>query len=384
MRLAVNVRYLPKIEASRLPEYVLDGERIMDVYNFAGRSFVTDETAVRYGQDETAIALVVPYDGDAHVILANELIYAHAKAPLAQIESVTYGYMKGEYCTPLPVVLTWTDQNAEEGKTYAVRISENADMRDPITLTVSALCAEVYNLKIGTQYYWQVESGDVQSLVHTFITEDGYPRFIKMDGVSNVRDIGGYVTLDGKKVKQGLAFRSAHLDGIDEQGLDVALRQLGVRTDLDLRGGGSMPLGDSVNHISVAMQWYEHIFEKSYRADVRDAVRVFAYEENYPILFHCSMGRDRTGTTAFLILGLLGVDEDTLRHEYYASFFSTQGAFDTEEFPLLVANMNRLTKEMNKYGDENDTLQEKIEAYLLSIGVTEQEIANIRAIWLEE
>ena len=102
------------------------------------------------------------------------------------------------------------------------------------------------------------------------------------------------------------------------------------------------------------------------------------------MVFHCSMGRDRTGTTAFLILGLLGVDEDTLRHEYYASFFSTQGAFDTEEFPLLIANVNRLVKELEKFGDAGDTLQEKIEAYMLSIGVTEQEIANIRAIWLED
>ena len=384
MRLSVGLRYIASISSSRLPEYVLDGERILAVYNFAGRSFETDETTVRYGEEESSIALTAPFDGDAHVILANELIYAHAKAPLAQIESVSYGYMKGEYCTPLPVVLTWTDEAATDGKTYTVRVSESLDMRDAITLTVSEMRAEVYNLKIGTQYYWQVESGDVQSLVHTFTTEDGYPRFIKMDGVSNVRDIGGYVTLDGKRVKQGLAFRSAHLDGIDEQGLDVALRYLGVRTDLDLRGGGSKPLGDSVNHISVAMQWYEHIFEKNYHADVRDAIRVFAYEENYPILFHCSMGRDRTGTTAFLILGLLGVEEDTLRHEYYASFFSTQGAFDTEEFPLLVANVNRLTKELDKFGDKDDSLQEKIEAYMLSIGITEQEIANIRALWLED
>ena len=384
MRLSVGVRYLPEIGGNRLPEYVLDGERIADVYNFAGQSFMTDAATVRYGENETSIELLAPYDGDAHVILANERIYAHAKAPLAQVESVSYGYMRGEYCTPSPVVLTWSDQAAAAGKTYIVSISESVDMKEPICLTVKAQSVEVYNLKIGTQYYWQVQSGDVKSLVHTFITEDGYPRFIKMDGVSNVRDIGGYVTLDGKRVKQGLAFRSAHLDGIDEQGLTVALEQLGVRTDLDLRGGGSQPLGSSVRYISVAMQWYEHIFEKSYRQDVCDAIRVFAYEENYPILFHCSMGRDRTGTTAFLILGLLGVDEDTLRHEYYASFFSSQGAFDTEEFPLLVSNVNRLVKELGKYGDKDATLQEQIEAYMLSIGITEQEIANIREIWLEE
>ena len=384
MRLYVGLCYVSGIQTSRLPEYVLNGERILDVYNFAGESFATNQTTVRYGEADTAIALTAPYDGDAHVILANELIYAHAKAPLAQIESVSYGYVRAECCTPIPVVLTWSDAAAAAGKEYTVRVSESSDMRDPVTLTVAEMRAEVYNLKIGTQYYWQVESGSVKSLVHTFTTEDGYPRFIKMDGVSNVRDIGGYVTVDGKRVKQGLAFRSAHLDGIDEQGLAVALDFLGVRTDLDLRGGSTKPLGSSVTHISVPMQWYEHIFETTYRKDVREALRVFAYEENYPILFHCSMGRDRTGTTAFLILGLLGVDEDTLRHEYYASFFSSQGAFDTEEFPLLIANINRLVKELNKYGDADDTLQEKIEAYMLSIGVTEQEIANIRAIWLEE
>jgi hypothetical protein len=96
------------------------------------------------------------------------------------------------------------------------------------------------------------------------------------------------------------------------------------------------------------------------------------------------MGRDRTGTTAFLILGLLGVDEDTLRHEYYASFFSTQGAFDPEEFPLLIINMNRLVDGFDAYGDEDDTLQQKIEAYLLDIGVTAKEIQSIRNIFLAQ
>ena len=95
------------------------------------------------------------------------------------------------------------------------------------------------------------------------------------------------------------------------------------------------------------------------------------------------MGRDRTGTTAYLILGLLGVDEDTLCHEYYASFFSQQGAFNEAEFELLVTNLSRLRKGLDDFGDKDDTLQEKIHAYLLHIGVTEQEIRNIKDIWLE-
>ena len=384
MRLSVSLRYLPEITEPRLPEYVLEGKRMTDVYNFDGESFTVSDVTLRYGQEEGRIALTEPYDGNEHVILASPWIYAHAKAPLSQVESVTYGYVRDEYCTPPAVRLCWTDANAANGKTYTVRISQSPDMSDAVELTVSEQYAEAYNLMVGTRYYWQVCSGSEASLIHSFVTEDGYPRFIKMDGVSNVRDIGGYVTLDGKRVKQGLAFRSAHLDSITEQGLAVARDQLGIRTDLDLRGGFSRPLGDSVAHVSVAMQWYEHVFEEEHREDVRAAISVFAYEENYPIVFHCSMGRDRTGTTAYLILGLLGVDEDTLYHEYYASYFSAQGAFDTEEFPLMVKNIQRLRRELDKYGEADDALSAKIEAFLLDVGVSAEEIQSIRENFLEQ
>ena len=53
------------------------------------------------------------------------------------------------------------------------------------------------------------------------------------------------------------------------------------------------------------------------------SISAFADPNNYPMNFHCAVGRDRTGTTAFLILGLLGVDEETLIREYYSSFFSS-------------------------------------------------------------
>ena len=384
LRFSVSLRYLAQIGEQRLPEYVINGERMTDVYNFEGESFTLDELALRYGEDEGSIVLTHPYDGDAHVILASDAIYKHANAALAQIKNVSYGYTSEEYCTPPTLCLSWTDVNGAANKSYTVRLSQNPDLSGAVEMTVTGTSVEVEQLLVGTTYYWQVSAGDASSLIYTFTTEDGYARFIRMDGVSNVRDIGGYRTLDGKRVKQGMAFRSAHLDGITAEGLAVALDQLGIRTDLDLRGGSSRPLGQSVNHISVGMQWYEHIFDEAHRESVRRAISAFAYEENYPIVFHCTMGRDRTGTTSFLILGLLGVDEDTLHREYYASFFSTAGAFDADEFTLLVQNMGRLSHGLDAYGDRDDTLQQKIEAYLLDIGVTAEEIASIREILLED
>ena len=383
MRVCVYLRYTPAITEARLPKYELDGKVISDVYNFAGQAFMKEAFTVKYSDETTVITLTSPYDGDRHVILAADVIYDHAKAPLNVIENASYGYIHGEYCTPAPVVLTWEDANAASGKSYTVLISTNRDMSGAKEITVVGRRTEIYNLNIGTTYYWQVKSGADASPVQVFTTEDGYPRFIKLDGVSNVRDIGGYVTADGRRVKQNLAYRAAHLDAITADAREYALKELGLRTDLDLRGGSSAPLGSSVQHVSVAMQWYDHIFEKDKYEDVRKAIATFADEKNYPIIFHCSMGRDRTGTTAYLILGLLGVDEDTLCHEYYASFFSQQGAFNEAEFELLVINLSRLRKGLDDFGDKDDTLQEKIHAYLLHIGVTEQEIRNIKDIWLE-
>ena len=383
MRVWVALRYSAPITEARLPAYELDGNIITDVYNYFGQAFTKEAMTVKYSNQQTTITLNTPYDGDRHVILASDVIYDHAKAPLSVIENVNYGYLKGEYCTPLPVVLTWTDENAAKGKSYTVYLSLHRDMKDATEITVTEPRAEIYNLNIGTTYYWQVRSGEDSSPVQVFTTEDGYPRFIKLDGVSNVRDIGGYFTADGRRVKQNLAYRSAQLEAITDEAREIALHQLNIRTDLDLRGGHTCPLGDSVQHISIAMQWYEHIFEEDMYGVVKRTISAFTRKENYPIIFHCSMGRDRTGTTAFLILGLLGVDEDTLRHEYYASFFSQQGAFSETEFPLLIANINRLVSGLHEFGDEDDTLQEKIQAYLLHIGVSEEEIQSIRDIWLE-
>jgi hypothetical protein len=99
--------------------------------------------------------------------------------------------------------------------------------------------------------------------------------------------------------------------------------------------------------------------------------------------FHCAVGRDRTGTTAFLILGLLGVEEDTLLREYYSSFFSRAASCDRNEFLLHIDNIHGTMDRLKKYAPKG-TLQEQIEAYLLSVGVTEAEIAAIRENLLEE
>jgi hypothetical protein len=70
--------------------------------------------------------------------------------------------------------------------------------------------ADAWNLKVGMAYDWTVTdaSGCVQ-VRGSFVTEDRAPRLMKIEGVPNVRDLGGWRGLDGRRIRQGLVYRTS-------------------------------------------------------------------------------------------------------------------------------------------------------------------------------
>src|SRR5438552_12212236 len=61
------------------------------------------------------------------------------------------------------------------------------------------------------------------------------PHVVPLKGGSNFRDLGGYRTAQGRTVRRGTVFRSAHLGNLTGEDR-AALGRLGVRTIVDLRG----------------------------------------------------------------------------------------------------------------------------------------------------
>ncbi len=332
------------------------------------------------------ITLTAPADGQKDIVFVSDDIVKHMNTRVANVKAGTgmnYSDKNTEACTPSAITFAWEDAKAKPGKEYTLTISENEDLSDAWVYKTQSTMYDVYNFKVGTKYYWTVSSDDTVSAVFTFETKAGLPRFLKVDNISNFRDIGGYKTIDGKTIRQGLAYRSAQLDDANTSGKDVVLNQLGIKTDLDLRGKSGAPIS-GLKYIPVKMGWYQHIFSDEYRTETRNNIRVFADEKNYPVLFHCSLGRDRTGTTAFLLLGLCGVDEEVLIKEYFLSLYSRQGNADSASVSALGLNIDALLNGLDNYGGENATLQNKIEAYLLDIGVKQEDIDSIKKILIEE
>ena len=379
----VSVLCNTPVTAERLPTYLLNGQEMSQVYAYKGASVTTGILYIPSTEFTGSIQLLTPYDGDANVILSSPEIYALFNASLDEIETAKYPFKRGENCLPVPVELTWSDTKAA-GQSYTITLSKNRDLSDPM-MFVSAECSvSISNLEIGRTYYWQVTDGENTSQLFTFTTAMT-PRFFSVEGVSNFRDMGGYYTVDGKRVKQGLVFRSAYLHESTTEAKDFMVNSLGIKTELDLRGSGEATFASGVvKRRVIGMMWYGGVLAQENFFTTRHTIAFFADPNNYPILFHCHVGRDRTGTTSVLLLGLLGVDEETILKEHYSSYFSALGYCDPGEYLIQVGYIHELLDGLKEYAPAGATLQEQIEGYLLHIGVTQAEIDSIRSILLED
>jgi protein-tyrosine phosphatase len=295
---------------------------------------------------------------------------------------------QGDIALYQDVCFSWkakTDNND-----YTLVYTTRTDFSDAIYVDTKETSVSVPGLLVGTQYYWQVvthtKDGDNYSSVYSFTTEQS-PRVIQIPGVSNTRDIGGYLTEDGsKKVAQGMIYRGASLGNISTEGRRRLREIYKIKTDLDLRWstdsgypwGGCSPLGEEVQYLHVPGVIYSENHFVGER--LADELAVFAEQENYPIYMHCSAGRDRTGTLSFLIGALLGVSEYDLCIDYELTALSAKSyeKGDSSGFNKFNVFLTKLKQ------CEGETLQKQAENYCKNQGVTDAQIQAIREIMLED
>ena len=175
-------------------------------------------------------------------------------------------------------------------------------------------------------------------------------RRIELAGQDNFRDLGGYETTDGRRVKWRHLYRSGELTELSDG--DVArLAELGIRTVVDLRGEAEaekkgpdrLPAGASLTSISIEpgdlspilgpafttgdfsvvpgnllFQIYRD-YVRSWRHRLGALLHVAADPANHPLVFHCTQGKDRAGIAAAILLSALGVPWETVVEDYLLS-----------------------------------------------------------------
>jgi protein-tyrosine phosphatase len=169
-------------------------------------------------------------------------------------------------------------------------------------------------------------------------------------GVANFRDIGGYSTGGGHKIKSGVIFRSGELSGLTSPDQEK-LAGMNIRYEIDLRteverAANPSNWGKKVPQLVwISVMQSDATVQATTRqfSDVKDAEgaknrmaqttanlaidgasnigRVLGElaKANGPALIHCSAGKDRTGVTVAILMTLLGASRGDVYHEYLRS-----------------------------------------------------------------
>lgn len=247
---------------------------------------------------------------------------------------------------------------------------------------------------MATDYYWRViadlgTEGKSISDSSSFKTESDAPRNLYVDGVTNMRDLGGWKCGDDSRVKQGLLYRCGRLNksAVDEvtieitdEGKKTMKEELGVRSEIDLRKTndnevGSItesPLGSDVQYFSCPMEYDGDNLLTDNKKMIAEIFSILANKDNYPIIYHCNIGTDRTGLISFLVNGLMGVSEEDLYRDY---LFSNFGKINSAR---SLRYINAYVTTIKKYSGA--TLQEKTENCLVALGIAKADIDSMRAI----
>ena len=184
---------------------------------------------------------------------------------------------------------------------------------------------------------------------------------IHLHSIQNARELGGYITADGRRVKNGVLLRTASLNGISDEDIrlltDVyhAAHIVDFRMPMEMTGAEDPPIGDAqYHHLNVIdpaalpasaqampdidirkldliqmVQLSEQsgmLNENMYIGFLMSETGKKAFADFFNILlstdpdravlWHCTGGKDRTGLAAMLLLSAFGVKEETVVSDY--------------------------------------------------------------------
>ncbi len=237
-------------------------------------------------------------------------------------------------------------------------------------------------------------------------------RHFTFAGCFNFRDIGGYPTVDGRLLRWGRYFRAGRQDRMTSSDLQK-VAQLGIKTQIDLRrpdeleDQGRGPLED----MGIDYRWHSVIPPNG--SQVLDAAagegisgkrylryldfdttpwlqvfRILADSESYPVVVHCTAGKDRTGVTTAFLLSVLGVKRKLIEEDFILSnrdqprhikFLESKGLSSGS----VHRNVGVPEDAMKVFLDGMDKEHGGVIAFLYKIGIDDEMQSAIRSVLLE-
>ena len=301
---------------------------------------------------------------------------------------------------PNPVNLEW-NFDVPSGKTlsyYSIVFGQKEDLSDGYEAKgTTEKKFDLYNSFLGTNYFKVVanysDNTKDESEIKSFKVEETYPRNLRIEGMTNCRDMGGGRELaDGGHIKQGLIYRTSATnnwaygrgdvpDNLTTAGKEELLGHLGCKTEINVNNSGSNDVG--VENFVDAYMYYDGGKHHMYRntEPLKRAFHALADVNNYPVFYHCRIGTDRTGFMAIMLSALLGVSENEIYQDY---LFSNFGNIQEKRYIGEKAGRDNILKYMDDLKTyPGEKLHNKAYNFLLSIGIPASELDSIIEILTE-
>jgi protein-tyrosine phosphatase len=243
--------------------------------------------------------------------------------------------------------------------------------------------------------------------------EDLVARPLAWDACYNVRDLGGYPTMSGRRIRPQALVRADNLNRLSSAG-QAALRAYGVRTIIDLRldheverdpnpfAASQGPAGEprylrlplldpetdaALDAVESPREQYILIVERNKERVAAVVKAVAASLEAGGVLVHCHGGKDRTGIVVALLLSLVGAPRGTIVDDYAL----TEARLEAPNRIWLEEQSRIAGRPLEKPEwmfarpetiagllDYLDTAHGGVAGYLAATGVTQNEMAQVR------
>lgn len=218
----------------------------------------------------------------------------------------------------------------------------------------------------------------------------GSLRMLYVDGIRNVRDLGGW-TCDGGTVKYGKIIRGTTMNGtytITENGKNVLRNLIKIDHEIDFRGldewvGTESALGSDIKYTQIPYGMYAgaingEIWQTAFVEIFREIVE--SVKNGEPLYIHCESGMDRCGTVCFLLESILGLSQSDIDKDYeLSSFFTypTASILKERNNEYYVAMVNAVSSYTG------DTHRDRVVNYMLTLGITIDEINAFRSAMID-